>query len=329
MPVDDHRRVRLVPLQDALPGRADRPEPGVAEVRLRIGRRVPRRQQQGVALRSGTSSDSARRTTMARPGRSIHFDELDVPLRGSGPQREFQLADPAAAAPFAQRGGQAAGLAGPAGAAIGPCLGGHTAVFTSPPASWPFPRGNCRAAAPPAPSKDETDTPTPHGDFMTAIDPGDLVRRYVAIWSRANLRAAPQGRPRPVGRGRCPRPPATRGDAAGRSRTGLSLPCSPRPRARGTRGPGDPHRTTNSSHRVNIRSGRGIIGTPRQRGQIQLGDDPGRWRGGRGPGLGDPRPGHRWPYRDRLPVHRGLTREGREPGAGRARGFGAVTLWRR
>jgi hypothetical protein len=34
-------------------------------------------------------------------------------------------------------------------------------VFTSPPASWPFPRGNCRAAAPPAPSKDETDTPTP------------------------------------------------------------------------------------------------------------------------------------------------------------------------
>jgi hypothetical protein len=34
-----------------------------------------------------------------------------VPLRGSSPQREFQLADPAAGAPFAQSGGQSAGLA--------------------------------------------------------------------------------------------------------------------------------------------------------------------------------------------------------------------------
>ncbi len=154
VPVDDHRRVRLVPLQDALQGRADRPEPGVAEVRLRIGRRVPRRQQQGVALpeRNLQRLGQAHHHGAARDGAPA-FDEANVPLRGSGPQREFQLADPAAAAPFAQRGGQAAGLAGPAGAATGPCLGGHTAVFTSPPASWPFPRGNCRAAAPPAPSK--------------------------------------------------------------------------------------------------------------------------------------------------------------------------------
>ena len=41
---------------------------------------------------------------------------------------------------------------------------------------------------------------------------------------------------------------------------------------------------------------------------IQLGDDPGRWRGGSRRRPGDPRPGHRRPHHDRLPVHRGLTR---------------------
>jgi hypothetical protein len=30
--------------------------------------------------------------------------------------------------------------------------------------------------------KDDTDTPTPMENFMTAIDPRELVRRYVAVW---------------------------------------------------------------------------------------------------------------------------------------------------
>jgi hypothetical protein len=50
VPVDHHRRIGQVPFQDALQGRADRSEPGVFR------------------SRSGTSSDSASRTTMARPG---------------------------------------------------------------------------------------------------------------------------------------------------------------------------------------------------------------------------------------------------------------------
>src|SRR6185312_14396963 len=175
------------PGQDALQGRADRSEPGVAEVRLRVGGRVPRRQQQGVALpeRNLQRLGQAHHHGPAGDGAPA-FDEADVPLRGPGPQREFQLADPAAAAPFAQSGGQpadlAGGLAGPNGAAGRLCLGAHTAVFTSLPASWPFPRGNCRTAAPPAPSKGRNGRANTQGDFMTAIDPGDLVRRYVAVW---------------------------------------------------------------------------------------------------------------------------------------------------
>ena len=53
-----------------------------------------------------------------------------------------------------------AGLGGPSRS----CLGRHTAVSTSPPASWPFPPGNCRAAAPPAGSEARRTTNT-HGAF--------------------------------------------------------------------------------------------------------------------------------------------------------------------
>jgi hypothetical protein len=102
--IDDQRRVGLVPGEDALERLADRTHLGLGQVALPVGGRVPRGEQQPVALAQryvellGELHDERR----ARP-RAPRLHEAQVAAGDAGLEGEVELADVPALAPVAQQ----------------------------------------------------------------------------------------------------------------------------------------------------------------------------------------------------------------------------------
>ena len=103
MAIDRKRRIRLVSGKHLIHRLARDPQRGIVERALGKHRRITRRVQQQLRSRSGTSSRSARRSTISRLGCERRSQKAEMARGDFRIQRQFELAQAPPLAPFAQQ----------------------------------------------------------------------------------------------------------------------------------------------------------------------------------------------------------------------------------
>jgi epsilon-lactone hydrolase len=103
VPIDDERRIRLVPTQHLLDRVAYGTHPGGVELTLPVGRRVARGQEQLVSLAERHVESLGQMEDHPRAwARAAGFDEAQVSRRDVRLQRKLELTEPTATAPLTE-----------------------------------------------------------------------------------------------------------------------------------------------------------------------------------------------------------------------------------